>query len=162
MTEMEYENYCEMLSVMDKPIKMKTVTLNNDIVDGRQRQHVDWNNLNIRRNKLIEDIKNGEEIPHIVICKQILSSMVVLERSFDMTYGEIKETEAYINAEDIEVCVNGEEPINEEYFYVDEFCMLDDLPVIGTGNMADGTLHIDLVCTNWDKRFEPDWIPESR
>lgn len=79
-----------------------------------------------------------------------------------MTYGEIKETEAYINAEDIEVCVNGEEPINEEYFYVDEFCMLDDLPVIGTGNMADGTLHIDLVCTNWDKRFEPDWIPESR
>ena len=37
MTEMEYENYCEMLSVMDKPIKMKTVTLNSDIVDGKQR-----------------------------------------------------------------------------------------------------------------------------
>ena len=69
MTEMDYENYCEMLSVMDKPIKMKTVTLNSDIVDGKQRQHVDWNNLNIRRNKLIEDIKNGEEIPHVVICK---------------------------------------------------------------------------------------------
>ena len=69
MTEMEYGNYCEMLSVMDKPIKMKTVTLNSDIVDGKQRQHVDWNNLNIRRNKLIEDIKNGEEIPHVVICK---------------------------------------------------------------------------------------------
>ena len=34
-----------------------------------------------------------------------LSSIAVLERSFDMTYGEIKETEAYINAEDIEVCV---------------------------------------------------------
>lgn len=78
-----------------------------------------------------------------------------------MTYGEIKETEAYINAEDIEVCVNGEEPIDEEYFYVDGFCILDDLLVIGTGNMADGTLHIDLVCTNWDKRFEPDWIPEA-
>ena len=69
MTEMEYENYCEMLSVMDKPIKMKTVTLNSDIVDGKQRQHVDWNSLNIRRNKLIEDIKNGEEVPSIVICK---------------------------------------------------------------------------------------------
>ena len=69
MTEMEYENYCEMLSVMDKPIKMKTVTLNSDIVDGKQRKHVGWNNLNIRRNKLIEDIKNGEEIPHVVICK---------------------------------------------------------------------------------------------
>ena len=69
MTEMEYENYCEMLSVMDKPIKMKTVTLNSDIVDGKQRQHVDWNRLNIRRNKLIEDIKNREEIPSVVICK---------------------------------------------------------------------------------------------
>lgn len=69
MTEMEYENYCEMLSVMDKPIRMKTVTLNSDIVDGKQRRHVDWNNLNLRRNKLIEYIKNGEEIPPVVICK---------------------------------------------------------------------------------------------
>ena len=69
MTEMEYGNYCEMLSVMDKPIKMKTVTLNSDIVDGKQRQHVNWNRLNIRRNKLIEDIKNREEIPFVVICK---------------------------------------------------------------------------------------------
>ena len=68
MTEMEYENYCEMLSVMDKPIKMKTVTLNSDIVDGKQRRHVDWNSINFRRNKLIEDIKNGEEIPSIIIC----------------------------------------------------------------------------------------------
>ena len=69
MTEMEYENYCEMLSVMDRPIKMKAVTLSSDIVDGRQRQHVDWNDINLRRNKLIEDIKNGKEIPSIVICK---------------------------------------------------------------------------------------------
>ena len=69
MTEMEYENYCEMLSVMDKPIKMKTVTLRSDIIDGKQRHHVDWNKLNLRRNKLIEDIKNGEEIPSIIICK---------------------------------------------------------------------------------------------
>ena len=69
MTEMEYGNYCEMLSVMDKPIKMKTVTLNSDIIDGKPRQHVDWNRLNIRRNKLIEDIKNREEIPSVVICK---------------------------------------------------------------------------------------------
>ena len=62
MTEMEYENYCEMLSVMDRQVKMKTVTLSNDIVDGRQRQHVDWNELNIRRNKLIEDIKNQKKV----------------------------------------------------------------------------------------------------
>ena len=78
-----------------------------------------------------------------------------------MTYGEIKETKAYINAEDIEVCVNDEEPIDEEYFYVDEFCVLDNLTVVGTGSKPDGTLHIDLVCTNWDKRNNPDWIPES-
>ena len=69
MTEMEYENYCEMLSVMDRPVKMETVTLSSDIVDGRQRQHVNWNDINLRRNKLIEDIKNGKEIPPIVICK---------------------------------------------------------------------------------------------
>ena len=79
-----------------------------------------------------------------------------------MTYGELKETETYINAEDIEINVNMEESIDEEYFYVDEFCLLDELQVIGTANMEDGTLHIDLVCTNWDKRFDPDWIPESR
>ena len=79
-----------------------------------------------------------------------------------MTYGELKETETYINAKDIEINVNMEESIDEEYFYVDEFCLLDDLQVIGTANMADGTLHIDLICTNWNKRFEPDWIPESR
>lgn len=53
----------------------------------------------------------------------------------------MKETKAYINVEDIEVYVNGEEPIDEEYFY-------DDLPVIGTGNIVDGILHIDLLCTN--------------
>ena len=79
-----------------------------------------------------------------------------------MTYGELKETETYINAKDIEINVNMEESIDEEYFYVDEFCLLDDLQVVGTGSMTDGTLHIDLVCANWDKRFESDWIPESR
>lgn len=79
-----------------------------------------------------------------------------------MTYGELKETETYINAKDIEINVNMEESIDEEYSYVDEFCLLDDLQVIGTGSMTDGTLHIDLACANWDKRFEPDWIPESK
>ena len=78
-----------------------------------------------------------------------------------MTYGEIKETDLYINAEDVEVCVNGEDTIDEEYFYVDEFCMLDDLPVVGTGNMEDGTLHIDLLCANWDERYDADLIPQS-
>ena len=51
MREMEYENYCEMLSVMDKPVKMKTVTLSSDIIDGKPRQHVNWNSLNIKAEK---------------------------------------------------------------------------------------------------------------
>ena len=71
-----------------------------------------------------------------------------------MTYGEIKETEAYINAEDVEVCVNGEEAIEEEYYPIE----LDHLQVVGTGHNADGTLLIDLVCENWDKRFDVDWV----
>ena len=54
---------------MDRPVRMKTITLSSDIVDGRQRQHVDWSDINLRRNKLIEDIKNGKEIPPIVNCK---------------------------------------------------------------------------------------------
>ena len=24
------------------------------------------------------------------------------------------------------------------------------------------SVQLDLICTNWNKRFEPDWIPESR
>jgi hypothetical protein len=40
--------------------------------------------------------------------------------------------------------------------------MLDTLPVVGAGNLTDGTLYIDLVCANWDKRFEDDWIPEYK
>lgn len=77
-----------------------------------------------------------------------------------MTYGEYKQKEEYLNAEDVDLCINGEDPIDEEYFYVDEFCILDNLPVVGIGYMTNGTLHIDLACTNWDKRFELGWIPE--
>lgn len=71
-----------------------------------------------------------------------------------MTYGELKETDLYINAEDVDVCVNGEDPIDEEYYYVDEICLLDELPVVGTGINADGTLLVDLISPNWDKRFD--------
>ena len=58
MTEMEYENYCEMLSVMDRPIKMKTVTLSSDIVDGKQRQNIDWNSIDLRKKYF--EICNGK------------------------------------------------------------------------------------------------------
>ena len=78
-----------------------------------------------------------------------------------MLYSVLKESEDYINAEDIEISVNGEEPIDEEYYYVDEVCLLDNLTVVGIGHKTDGTLHVDLICSNWDKRFESDWVPES-
>ena len=44
-----------------------------------------------------------------------------------MTYGEYKKTDEYLNAEDVTVCVNGEDEIDEIY-YPDE---LDFLPVVG-------------------------------
>ena len=52
MTQMEYENHCEMLSVMDRPIKMKTVTLTPDIVDGKQRTHTDWGSMDFKKRLL--------------------------------------------------------------------------------------------------------------
>jgi hypothetical protein len=77
-----------------------------------------------------------------------------------MTYGELKDTEMYSNAEDIDLCVNGGEPIDEEYFYVDEICLLDCLPVVGTGHMANGKLLIDLACDNWQDRYKRNWKPK--
>lgn len=77
-----------------------------------------------------------------------------------MTLGELKKLKMYINAEDVDICVNGEEPINDEYFYEDDICLLDNLPVVGTGYFPDGILQVDLVCTNWDRKYEEDWIPE--
>lgn len=72
-----------------------------------------------------------------------------------MTYGEFKKTKEYKRAEDVTVCVNGEDAIDEIY-YPDE---LDFLPVVGVG--YDGKcIMIDLVCNNWDKRFDVGWIGE--
>lgn len=70
-----------------------------------------------------------------------------------MTYGEIKNRKEYINASDVDVCVNGEEPIDEQ-LYPEE---LDNLQVVGMGHGANGSLLIDLVCENWDERYEDDW-----
>ena len=73
-----------------------------------------------------------------------------------MTYGEYKKTDEYLNAEDVTVCVNGEDEIDEIY-YPDE---LDFLPVVGVGYNATG-IKIDIVCSNWNRRFDIGWIAES-
>lgn len=72
-----------------------------------------------------------------------------------MTYGELKQTEEYLNAEDIELCINGEDPVDEMY-YPEE---LDHIQVIGTA--TDGNImQIDLAISNWEDRYEPDWVAE--
>ena len=57
------------------------------------------------------------------------------------------------DARDIEISVNGEDPIDETYYPE-----IESFPVVGFGNM-DGVLKIDLVCPNWDERFNIDWVP---
>lgn len=72
-----------------------------------------------------------------------------------MTYGEYKKTDGYLNAEDVIVCMNGEDEIDDMY-YPDE---LDNLLVVGVGYNAT-EIKIDLVCSNWNKRFDVGWIAE--
>ena len=73
-----------------------------------------------------------------------------------MTYGEYKQTEEYLQAVDVDLCVNGEEPIDEMY-YPEE---LDHIPVFGVGNRADGTIQIDLIISNWNDRYEVGWVAQ--
>lgn len=73
-----------------------------------------------------------------------------------MTYGEYKQTEEYLNAEDIDLCINGEEPIDEMY-YPEE---LDHIPIFGIGSRADNTIQIDLIISNWENRYDIGWIAE--
>ena len=73
-----------------------------------------------------------------------------------MTYGELKNTDIYENADDIYLYVNGEEEAIDEMYYPEE---LDHLPVVGTG-LINNELHIDIICSNWDDRNEVWWVAE--
>ena len=75
-----------------------------------------------------------------------------------MTYGEFKETEMYLNAEDSAICVNDEDILYDEMYYPEE---LDHLPVIGTGFTAEGLLQINLLCRNWEDRNEIGGVAEA-
>ena len=75
-----------------------------------------------------------------------------------MLFKDLKESDAYKNADDIFVCVNGEDAIDETYYPIE----LDLLPVIGAGYSNNGsTLMIDLGCSNWDDRYNSNWIAKS-
>ena len=70
-------------------------------------------------------------------------------------YGNFKKNKIYKRAQDVNLIVNGEEPIDEMYYPYE----LDELPVIGFG--FDGkSLDIDIICVNWEDRFELGWIAE--
>ncbi|HAU88017.1 MAG TPA: hypothetical protein DCW90_21845 [Lachnospiraceae bacterium] len=75
-----------------------------------------------------------------------------------MTYGEFKETEMYLNAEDSAICVNDEDILYDEMYYPEE---LDHLPVIGFCSTSEGMLQINLLCSNWEGRNEVDWAAEA-
>lgn len=74
-----------------------------------------------------------------------------------MAYGDFKETEMYLNAEDSAICINGEDILYDEMYFPEE---LDHLPVVGTGFTAKGLLQINLLCSNWEYRNEVDWVAE--
>ena len=73
------------------------------------------------------------------------------------TYGEFKKAEMYLNAVDSAICVNDDDMLYDEMYYPEE---LDHLPVAGTCFRSDGLLEINLLCDNWDDRYEPGWVAE--
>lgn len=73
------------------------------------------------------------------------------------TYGDFKRTKMYLQAENTAICVNGEDELYDEMYFPEE---LDHLPVIGIISEPDGTLGINLMCSNWNNRYEPDWVAE--
>lgn len=73
------------------------------------------------------------------------------------TYGDFKRTKLYLQAENTAICVNGEDELYDEIYFPEE---LDHLPVIGIISKPDGMLGINLLCSNWDDRYEPDWVAE--
>ena len=73
------------------------------------------------------------------------------------TYGDFKRTKLYLQAENTAICVNDEDELYDEMYFPEE---LDHLPVIGIISKPDGMLGINLLCSNWDDRYEPDWVAE--
>jgi hypothetical protein len=81
-----------------------------------------------------------------------------MEVENNMTYGKYKKTKEYLNAEDIYLCVNGEDPVNEMYYPY----QLDNVPIIGIGYLQNNIIQIDLVVLNWKDRFDPEWYAEYK
>ena len=73
------------------------------------------------------------------------------------TYGDFKRTKLYLQAENTAICVNSEDDLYDEMYFPEE---LDHLPVIGILSKPDGMLGINLMCSNWNDRYEPDWVAE--
>lgn len=74
------------------------------------------------------------------------------------TYGDFKRTKMYLQAENTAICINNEDELYDEMYFPEE---LDHLPVIGIISKPDGMLGINLLCSNWDDRCDPDWVAEA-
>jgi hypothetical protein len=73
------------------------------------------------------------------------------------TYGDFKRTKMYLQAENTAICINNEDELYDEMYFPEE---LDHLPVIGIISKPDGMLGINLLCSNWDDRYEQDWVAD--
>lgn len=73
------------------------------------------------------------------------------------TYGDFKRTKMYLQAENTVICINNEDELYDEMYFPEE---LDHLPVIGIISKPDGMLGINLLCSNWDDRYEQDWVAD--
>lgn len=96
------------------------------------------------------------KIPAETICKL---RNFTFKRSLNgkQTYGDFKRTKMYLQAENTAICINSEDELYDEMYFPEE---LDHLPVIGIISKPDGMLGINLLCSNWNDRYEPDWVAE--
>lgn len=96
------------------------------------------------------------KIPAETICKL---RDFTFKRSLNgkQTYVEFKRTKLYLQAENTAICVNNEDKLYDEMYFPEE---LDNLPVIGIISKPDGMLVINLLCSNWNDRYESDWVTE--
>lgn len=70
-----------------------------------------------------------------------------------MTYGEFKKTKEHHKANDVSLCINGNDVVDEMYYPVE----LDCVPIVGVSYLANESITIDLIIHNWDRRFERNW-----
>ena len=96
------------------------------------------------------------KIPAEIICK-LRDFTFKSSLNGKQTYRDFKRTKLYLQAENTAICVNDEDELYDEMYFSGK---LDHLSVIGFISKPDGMLIINLLCSNWGDRYEPDWVAE--